>query len=217
MKEITKKSDNIQYHLNVDQRSDEWHNLRFGRVGGSESEALMVKGKSAHGLGTAAISMLYDKVWEIKTSTPAKEHFVNDAMQRGIDLEGEAIYVYQNQNFETVTNCGYITNSDKKYAGYSPDGLLGEDGLIEIKCPGSREYIRTLIEGDIPKKYQAQMQWGMMLTGRSFCNYIVYNPDFRSNPIVVKIVEKDEKMIELLLENYLVFENLMTQALGKLD
>ena len=58
MKETGNKSENIQYHLSIDQRSDEWHNLRFGRVGGSESEALMVKGKSAHGLGRAAISML---------------------------------------------------------------------------------------------------------------------------------------------------------------
>tara|TARA_S200002703_G_scaffold3018_5_gene4476 strand:+ start:1197 stop:1787 length:591 start_codon:yes stop_codon:yes gene_type:complete len=194
----------------------DWNRIRYGRVGGSESEALLVKGKSAHGLGTGAISMLYDKVWEIKTSSPAKDVFVNDAMQRGIDLEGEAIYTYQNNHFQTVTLCGYVTNVDKKYAGYSPDGLIGEDGLIEIKCPGSREYVRTLIEGDVPKRYQAQMQWGMMLTGRSWCDYVVYNPDFESNSMVVQKVERDDDMIELLLDNYLVFENLMNQALNRL-
>jgi putative phage-type endonuclease len=194
----------------------DWNRIRYGRVGGSESEALLVKGKSAHGLGTGAISMLYDKVWEIKTSSPAKDVFVNDAMQRGIDLEGEAIYNYQNEHFKTVTQCGYVTNEDKRYAGYSPDGLIGEDGLIEIKCPGSREYVRTLIEGDIPKRYQAQMQWGMMLTGRSWCDYVVYNPDFESNSMVVQKVERDDDMIELLLDNYLVFENLMNQALNRL-
>ena len=214
MKEIT---NNIEYHLTIDQRSHEWHNLRYGRVGGSESEALLVKGKSAHGLGTGALTLLYNKIWELKTSTPAKDHFVTDAMQRGIDLEGEAIYVYQNNRFKTVTLCGYVTNADKKYAGYSPDGLIGEDGLIEIKCPGNIEYIRTLIEKDIPKRYQAQMQWGMMMTGRSWCDYVVYNPDFASYPMYVQRVERDDDMIELLLENYLVFENLVNQTLNKLD
>jgi exodeoxyribonuclease (lambda-induced) len=161
--------------------------------------------------------LLYNKIWELKTSTPAKDHFVTDAMQRGIDLEGEAIYVYQNNRFKTVTLCGYVTNADKKYAGYSPDGLIGEDGLIEIKCPGNIEYIRTLIEKDIPKRYQAQMQWGMMMTGRSWCDYVVYNPDFASYPMYVQRVERDDDMIELLLENYLVFENLVNQTLNQLD
>ena len=185
----------IKYHNDIEQRSMDWNRIRYGRVGGSESEALLVKGKSAHGLGTGAISMLYDKVWEIKTSSPAKDVFVNDAMQRGIDLEGEAIYTYQNNHFQTVTLCGYVTNVDKKYAGYTPDGLISEDGLIEIKCPGSREYVRT---------------------GRSWCDYVVYNPDFESNSMVVQKVERDDDMIELLLDNYLVFENLMNQALNRL-
>ena len=108
----------IKYHNDIEQRSMQWHQIRYGRVGGSESEALLVKGKSAHGLGTGAISMLYDKVWEIKTSSPAKDVFVTEAMQRGIDLEGEAIYNYQNEHFKTVTQCGYVTNEDKRYAHY---------------------------------------------------------------------------------------------------
>ena len=126
-------------------------------------------------------------------------------------------YVYENNHFQNVTLCGYVTDADKKYAGYSPDGLIGEDGLIEIKCPGHIEYIRTLIERDVPKRYQAQMQWGMMLTGRSWCDYVVYNPDFESKTMFVERVERDELLIDLLLENYLVFENQVNQMLDKLN
>jgi len=131
-------------------------------------------------------------------------------------LEGEAIYVYQNDHFITVTQCGYVTNADKKYAGYSPDGLIGEDGLIEIKCPGHIEYIRTLIEQDVPKRYQAQMQWGMMMTGRSWCDYVVYNPDYTKSPLYVDRVDRDEKMIEVLKTNYLAFESELDAILERI-
>jgi hypothetical protein len=61
------------------------------------------------------------------------------------------------------------------------------------------------------------MQWGMMMTGRSWCDYVVYNPDFESKPMVVQRVERDELLIDLLLENYLVFDNLVNQMLDKLN
>jgi hypothetical protein len=61
------------------------------------------------------------------------------------------------------------------------------------------------------------MQWGMMMTNRSWCDYVVYNPDFESKPMVVERVERDDDMIELLLDNYLVFENLVNQTLNQLD
>lgn len=204
------------YHFHINQRSKEWHKLRLGRIGGSESNVLTVKGKSEHGLGAGAITLLYEKLFEIKTGQPAKDVFVTDAMQRGIDLEMDAVYEYSQMEFKDVEECGYITNSNLIYAGYSPDGLVGEDGLIEVKCPGSIEYMRTILGGEIPGKYYCQMQWGMFISDRKWCDYVVYNPDYEPKPLVVQRVDRDEKFISNLLENYLVFQAQMGLSLIKL-
>jgi exodeoxyribonuclease (lambda-induced) len=188
----------------------------LGRIGGSESNVLTVKGKSDHGLGAGAITLMYEKLFEIKTGQPAKDVFVTDAMQRGIDLEMDAIYEYSQMEFKDVEECGYITNSDLIYAGYSPDGLVGEDGLIEVKCPGSIEYMRIVLGGEIPGKYYCQMQWGMFISERKWCDYVVYNPDYEPKPLVVQRVDRDENFISNLLKYYLVFQAKMGLSLLKL-
>ena len=124
----------VTIYNDIYQRTEEWHNIRLGRVGGSESSVLSVKGKSESGLGAAAFTLLYEKAYELIQEEPVKENIVTFAMQRGMDLEPEAIHEYELSKMVKVDQVGYILNSDMKYAGYSPDGLVGEDGLIEVKC-----------------------------------------------------------------------------------
>jgi hypothetical protein len=115
-----------------------------------------------------------------------------------------------------VDQVGYILNSDYKYAGYSPDGLVGEDGLIEVKCPGNSEFMRQIITNEIPKQYFCQMQWGMFISGRKWCDYVVYNPDYHKSPLYIDRVDRIEKTIETLKANYLAFESELDAILERI-
>ena len=115
-----------------------------------------------------------------------------------------------------VDQVGYILNSDYKYAGYSPDGLVGENGLIEVKCPGNSEFMRQIITKEIPKQYLCQMQWGMFLSDRTWCDYVVYNPDYDKSPLYIDRVDRNDKMIETLKANYLAFESELDAILEKI-
>ena len=210
-------NDKITIHTDIHQRSEQWHKIRLGRVGGSaDSNALSVKGKSASGLGASAYTLLYKKAFEIIEKKPVKENIVTFEMQRGIDLEPEATHEYELHKMVKVDQVGYILNSDYKYAGYSPDGLVGEDGLIEVKCPGNSEYMRQIITNDIPKQYISQMQWGMFLSGRKWCDYVVYNPDYTKSPLYVDRVYRSDTLIETLKENYLAFESELDAILERI-
>jgi putative phage-type endonuclease len=206
----------ITIHTDIYQRSEEWHEIRLGRIGGSESNVLIVKGKSESGLGAAAFTLLYEKAYEIIQNQPVKENIVTFAMQRGMDLEPEAIQEYEMAKMVKVDQVGYILHSHYKYAGYSPDGLVGEKGLIEVKCPGNSEFMRQLITKEIPKQYLCQMQWGMFLSNRTWCDYVVYNPDYDKSPLYIDRVDRNDKMIELLKANYLAFEGELDEILERI-
>ena len=206
----------VTIYNDIHQRSEEWYNIRLGRVGGSESSVLSVKGKSESGLGAAAFTLLYEKAYELIQEEPVKENIVTFAMQRGMDLEPEAIYEYEMAKMVKVDQVGYILNSDYKYAGYSPDGLVGEDGLIEVKCPGNSEFMRQIITNEIPKQYFFQMQWGMFISGRKWCDYVVYNPDYDKSPMYIDRVDRIEKTIETLKANYLAFESELDAILERI-
>ena len=209
-------NEKVTIYNDIHQRSEEWHNIRLGRVGGSESSVLSVKGKSESGLGAAAFTLLYEKAYEIIQEEPVKENIVTFAMQRGMDLEPEAIHEYELSKMVKVDQVGYILNSDYKYAGYSPDGLVGEDGLIEVKCPGNSEFMRQIITNEIPKQYFFQMQWGMFISGRKWCDYVVYNPDYDKSPMYIDRVDRIEKTIETLKANYLAFESELDAILERI-
>jgi len=206
----------VTIYNDIHQRSEEWYNIRLGRVGGSESSVLSVKGKSESGLGAAAFTLLYEKAYELIQEEPVKENIVTFAMQRGMDLEPEAIHEYELSKMVKVDQVGYILNSDYKYAGYSPDGLVGEDGLIEVKCPGNSEFMRQIITNEIPKQYFFQMQWGMFISGRKWCDYVVYNPDYDKSPMYIDRVDRIEKTIETLKANYLAFESELDAILERI-
>ena len=197
------------YHFNIIQGSEEWHDIRIGRIGGSEAAALLVNGKSAHGLGTAAVSLIYEKVGELFAGPSLV--YENYAMQRGNELEPRAREAYETATFTDVQACGYVQVGD--YFGYSPDGLIGQEGLIEIKCPLAPEFVRFAHTGEIDPKHIAQMQWGLWITGREYCDYIMHHPDFFEHTIILRVLpdpaihakfqsasEAAEKLIREILE-----------------
>ena len=156
----------------MDQRTDEWYAQRCGLVTASRIGDLMAKTKS--GYSATRANYMAQLVVERLTGEVA-ESYTNAAMQWGIDTEPFAREAYEILTGELVEEVGFIKHPSL-VAGASPDGLVGEKGLIEIKCPNTATHLEFLLNPKIDKKYMLQMQFQMMCTGRDWCDFVSYDP-----------------------------------------
>jgi putative phage-type endonuclease len=125
------------------------------------------------------------------------DSYTNSAMQWGIDKEPEARAAYEVSTGNFVQEVGLYDHPDVPMSAASPDGLVGEDGLIEIKCPESKQHLRNLISRTPDTKYIMQMQWQMACTGRKFCEFVSYDPRFpEQHQLLIVRVLRDSKLIE---------------------
>lgn len=157
----------------VDQGSPEWLQLRTGVATASRAEDVLATLKSG-----APAKARQDYACELaieRITGSMVEHFVNGAMQRGTDLEPEARAAYEAMTGELVDQVGFCLH-DSLAAGASPDGLIGADGLLEIKCPQSQIKIAQYwATGDV-SEYLPQVHWQMWITGRAWCDLVIYDP-----------------------------------------
>lgn len=186
----------------MEQRTEEWFNARIGKVTASNLSNVTAFTKS----GESAYRKNYrhQLVTERLTGKPT-EIYVNQAMQHGIDTEDEArdFYVFKYNDVEEV---GFIDHPTIDMAGASPDGLVGDDGLIEIKCRQPQNHTETLISNQIPSRYRLQMFWQMACTGRKWCDYVSYCPSFPEElKMVVIRLEWNDEQIKLLEEEVIKF------------
>lgn len=155
------------------QGSPEWHAARAGRVTASRISDLTAKTKT--GWGASRANYLAELVAERLTGTVA-EGFSNAAMKWGTEMEPEARSAYQFMRDAEVEPVGFVIHPSIEMSGASPDGLIGTDGLIEVKCPNTATHIETLLSEEIPEKYIKQMQWQMRCIGRAWCDFVSYDP-----------------------------------------
>ena len=179
----------------MEQRSDEWFQARLGKVTASRVSDVLATIKS----GEAATRSNYriQLVTERLTNTSTKG-YVNEAMQHGIDTEDEAraFYMFSKANVEEV---GFVDHPTIEWSGASPDGFVGDDGLIEIKCPQPHTHTLTLINKDCPQKYYNQIMWQLSVTKRSWCDFVSYQPSFPENlKMFVKRIHRDDEYIKRL-------------------
>ena len=194
---------------NFEQRSKEWNAIRVGKTGGSESIGLTTPARMK--------TLLYKKVAEIQTGEQ-EDVKVSQAMQEGIDKEPIAREHYEKSTFTQVSQLGYITNSDFKYLGLSPDGIVGEEGAIEIKCPQPKAYAKIVIENEIPAEYKPQVSQIFLICPKvQWVDFVAFNEKFKSNPMVIIRVTREDfsKEIEKLQKAYDVFETKLTEHLTK--
>lgn len=189
----------------VKQGSDEWFALRLGKFTCSDAQAIATNGK---GLETLA----FTKVAEILTKKSA-ESYTNEAMERGKELEEMARDSYEIQTQNLVNQVGFIEHSE--FVGGSPDGMINEDGLVEIKCPTDRVFVEYLYYKKIDPKYRLQMQMQMYITGRKWCDYVVFSPNFPDRVQVVRVLRNDLD-IENLMTGLAKGEELVKNILAKL-
>lgn len=120
-----------------------------------------------------------------RVSGRSEETYQNAAMQRGTELESEARAYYELVNDCTVEQVGFCL-ADGSYAyGCSPDGLIGTNGLLEIKCPSASVHVEYLLEGGLPSVYFQQVQGQLLVTGRKYCEFVSYYPNLK--PLIVTV------------------------------
>ena len=152
------------------QGTPEWFSARLGRVTASRIADVMMKPTTA-----GYQNYRSQLVCELLTGSVA-ETFTSAAMQHGTDTEPQARAMYSMTEGHTIEEVGFVPHPTLEMSGASPDGLVGNDGLVEIKCPQPTEHIRVLTGGAIKRNYMLQMMWQMACTGREWCDFVSFCP-----------------------------------------
>lgn len=185
--------------LDFPQGTEEWLRARAGLVTASRVADVIAKTKT--GVSASRAGYLGELVAERLTGIPAASAFQNDDMRRGIELEPEARFAYEMATERVVLECGLVLHPTLQ-AGASPDGLVGDDGLVEIKCPRTHIHIEYLEAGRPPTKYLPQMAWQCLCTERSWVDFVSYDPRMpeRLQLFVVRYTPPLEYLKELTAE-----------------
>jgi putative phage-type endonuclease len=178
----------------IEQGTAEWLAQRCGKVTASKIADLMAKTKS--GWASSRANYKAQLVAERLTGRVA-ESYTNGAMQWGTQTEPEARRAYEFFVDRDVQEVGFVPHPTIGMAGASPDGLVGEDGLLELKCPLTATHIETLLGGTVPDKYRKQMMFQMACTGRQWCDFASYDPRMcESMRLFVQRVERNDDEIK---------------------
>ena len=188
----------------TEQRTEEWFSQRLGKVTASRVADVIAKTKT--GASASRDNYATQLILERLTNKQA-EFYSNAAMQWGTETEPMARQAYELKRGVFVDEVGFIDHPTIEMSGASPDGLVGKNGLVEIKCPESKTHMEYLLSGKAPAKYIPQMMWQMACTGREWCDFVSFDPRFPKNlQILVVKVEYDPtyvKMLELEITQFL--------------
>lgn len=199
----------------MQQGSAEWFAARLGKVTASRVADVVAKTKS----GPSASRKNYAAELILERLTgQATETFTSAAMQWGIDTEPQARAGYEFLTDSTVETVGFIDHPLIDMSGASPDGLVGNDGLIEIKCPIPATHLDTLRSGKVPERYITQMQWQMACTGRAWCDFVSFDPRFPENlQMFRERIERDADRIAELEREVTIFLSEIAEAVRQLS
>lgn len=185
------------------QGSQEWLTARAGKVTASRIADLMAKTRT--GWGASRANYMAELVAERLTGNVA-EGFTNAAMQWGTEKEPEARAAYEFYRDATVEQVGFVLHPTIDLTGCSPDGLVGADGMVEIKCPNTATHLDTLLGEGIAEKYIKQMQWQMRCCERAWCDFVSYDPRLPARmQLFVQRVKRDNNLISEIEHETLIF------------
>lgn len=177
----------------MEQRSPEWFAARCGKVTASRIADLMAKTKT--GWGASRKNYMAELIAERLTGVTAQS-YTNAAMQWGTDTEPQARAAYEFFRDEVVEEVALVDHPKIAMTSASPDGLVGDNGMLEIKCPNTATHIDTLLTKKIPGKYILQMQWQMTCADRQWCDYASFDPRMPEHlRLFVDRVHRDSKKI----------------------
>jgi putative phage-type endonuclease len=187
------------------QGTESWKRQRLGKVTASRVSDVITKTKTGWGAGRA--NYMAELVIERLTGVPT-DGFTSPAMAWGTATEPQARTEYQFMCDAVVRECGFVDHPTIPMTGASPDGEVGDEGLLEIKCPNTATMLDVLLSDStsVPPKYLPQIQWQLACTGRQWCDFVMYDPRLPINmQMFVKRVHRDEKMIADLAKQIIAF------------
>ena len=199
----------------MEQRSTEWFSARLGKVTASRVADIVSKTKS--GYSTSRANYMAELIVERLTGKAA-DYYQNAAMLWGTNTEPMARSSYEDHTGGLVEDVGFVPHPTIPMSGASPDGLVNEDGLVEIKCPNTSTHIDTVLGQEIPLKHIAQMQWQMACTGRDYCDFVSLDPRLPDGmKIFVRTLRRDVEMIKALEEEVTKFLTEMDTKIEQLN
>lgn len=157
----------------MEQRSPEWFAARLGKVTASKVADVIAKTKT--GYSTSRENYMAQLICERMTGQK-QESFTNAAMEWGTETEPLARAAYEALNNVLVDEVGLIDHPSIPMSAASPDGLVNDDGMLEIKCPNTATHFDTLLTGKMPSKYMPQVQWQMACANRIWCDFVSFDP-----------------------------------------
>lgn len=192
----------MQIIRNIDQGSEEWLKLRLGVATASNFDKIITTtGKESESLKKYALQL----ATELMLETP-EPSFKNDVMARGNELESLARDAYQEQTFNVVEQITMFKSACGNF-GYSPDGIIGDPdnivgdgGLVEIKCPIATTHFKYLLDNKMPTDYWQQVQGGLWVSQRKWIDFVSFNSYFKDKKLFIVRVERDEEYIAKLAE-----------------
>ncbi len=199
----------MQIVTDIEQGTPEWLAMRLGIATCSELEALLVNGKGEAGFGVAAFTYMDQLIGERITGEAAELPFQTKATIRGHELEGVARGLYEAREEVATQAVGIILNHG---IGYSPDALVGANGLTEIKTKLPKFQVGVILANEVPKEHVAQCQGGLWVSEREWIDFISYWPGM---PLFVKRAYRDEAYIRKLAERVKTFHELLDERMHK--
>jgi putative phage-type endonuclease len=204
----------MQIIKDIAQGSEEWLKLRLGVATASNFDKIITStGKESATLNKYALEL----ATQYLISEP-ESSYKNEAMQRGNDLEPVARQAYSEATFQVVEEITMF-KSDCGNFGYSPDGLIGDDGLIEIKCPQATTHTKYLIDNIMPTDYWQQVQGGLWVSGRKWIDFASFHPNFKEKKLFIIRVERDEtyiaKLAQLAQKTITIRDEILKKIEGK--
>ncbi|WEI20085.1 YqaJ viral recombinase family protein [Acinetobacter proteolyticus] len=198
--------------MNILQRSEDWHSERCGKVTASRVKDLNAKPAKGKALNALGLIILAERLTGVQ-----KEIQSNFYMQWGVDNEPHAITAYENKTSNFVVGTGLINHPFIEMFGASPDGLVGDDGQIEAKCPDTTTHLNTLLTKQVPDEYIPQITSQLSCTRREWCDFISFDP--RLEPelqiIIIRVFAKDLG-IEALEQDVRKFNKTIDEAIESL-
>ena len=198
----------------IEQGTPEWHALRLGKVTASRVADVVAKTKT--GWGASRANYAAELIAERLTGETA-DRFTNAAMRWGTEKEPDARAAYEFYMDVTVDQIAFVDHPSIAMTGASPDGLVGPDGLVEIKCPNTATHLETLLGQTVPAKYVTQIQWQMACAGREWCDFVSYDPRLpESMRLFWRRVERSDELIAELEKEVAAFLTEIDAKVAKL-
>jgi putative phage-type endonuclease len=199
----------MKMHYDIEQGTDAWRKLRMGKITASVVDNLLTstyKVSKDKKIKLFAYNLAAERITGRLTDT-----FESFDMQRGKEEEPIARKLYEESTGNRVQQVGFIENG---ILGFSPDGLVGEDGIIEIKCVQQKFHVKAFAENEIPAQHVLQIQTGLLVSGRAWCDFIQYS---NGMPLFVKRMYRQSEIIASIMDSADEFESLILEIIAQYE